>query len=93
MESIGRNGAGRRCRRNRRRPGRRIRNLLAVGRCIFGIDDMWDITRVIPAAAVTGQAAGEAASFCTDVRKLDAAALQAGLSGKNVPLYISDLDR
>ena len=67
--------------------------MLAAGRCISVTDSMWDITRVIPAAAVTGQAAGEAASFCTDVRKLDAAALQAGLSGKNVPLHISDLDR
>ena len=70
-----------------------ISNMLAAGRCISVTDSMWDITRVIPAAAVTGQAAGEAASFCTDVRKLDAAALQAGLSGKNVPLHISDLDR
>ena len=71
MGSIGRNGAGRRCRRNRRRPGRRIRNLLAVGRCIFGIDDMWDITRVIPVCAVTGEAAGTAAALTCDFHAID----------------------
>lgn len=32
-------------------------NLAAAGRCISVSTDMWDITRVIPTAAMTGQAA------------------------------------
>lgn len=41
----------------------RVRNLYAAGRCISVTDSMWDITRVIPACAVTGQAAGTAAAL------------------------------
>ena len=39
-------------------------NLAAAGRIISVTLDMWDITRVIPPAAVTGQAAGMAAAMC-----------------------------
>ncbi|MBR1496748.1 MAG: FAD-dependent oxidoreductase, partial [Oscillospiraceae bacterium] len=45
-------------------------NIAAAGRCISVTQDMWDITRVIPTAAVTGQAAGLGAAL--------AAALPAG---------------
>ena len=38
-------------------------NLITAGRCISTSKSAWDITRVIPACAVTGQAAGAAASF------------------------------
>ncbi len=39
-------------------------NLAAAGRCISVKTDMWDITRVIPTAAMTGQAAGTGAALC-----------------------------
>lgn len=38
-------------------------NLWAAGRCISADDGMWDITRVIPPCAVTGEAAGTAAAI------------------------------
>ena len=63
--------------------GVRNGNLAAAGRCISVTYDMWDITRVIPTAAMTGQAAGLAAALA--VRKgialpeLDAASLRDAL--------------
>lgn len=39
-------------------------NIAAAGRCISVTNDMWDITRVIPTAAMTGQAAGTGAAMC-----------------------------
>lgn len=56
--------------------GSRIRNLLAVGRCISVTDDMWDITRVIPVCAVTGEAAGTAAALTCDFHAIDVLKLQ-----------------
>lgn len=40
---------------------KQVGNLLAAGRCISVTESAWEITRVIPACAVTGQAAGTAA--------------------------------
>lgn len=45
---------------------RGCRNLLAAGRDISVTDKMWDITRVIPPCAVTGEAAGAAAALFDD---------------------------
>lgn len=41
-----------------------IRNVLAAGRCIAAEREAWQVTRVIPPAAVTGEAAGVAAAIC-----------------------------
>jgi hypothetical protein len=41
-------------------------NILAAGRNIAASGDTWEITRVIPAAAVTGQAAGTTAAFVSE---------------------------
>ncbi len=38
-------------------------NLLAAGRCIAAVDGAWEVTRVIQAAAMTGQVAGAAAAL------------------------------
>ena len=38
-------------------------NLFAAGRCISSTGDAWEITRVIPCAALTGEAAGYAAAL------------------------------
>jgi hypothetical protein len=43
-------------------------NLLTVGRSISSSGWAWDVTRVIPVAATTGQAAGIAAAMCAKER-------------------------
>ncbi len=63
----------------------RVTNLLAAGRCISATDAMWDLTRVIPACAVTGQAAGTAAALGRDVSTLPAQLLQEKLAAAGVP--------
>ena len=36
-----------------------VPNLLTAGRCLSAADDLWNVTRVIPVCAVSGEAAGE----------------------------------
>lgn len=62
------------------------RNLWAAGRCISVQDDLWDVTRVIPAAAVTGEAAGIAAAA-------GEAAVQPTLRGRGVPLHFCEIEQ
>ena len=52
---------------------------------------MWDIMRVIPCCAVTGQAAGTAAAMTDDFAALDVSALQAHLEKDGVILHERDL--
>ena len=53
---------------------------------------MWDITRVIPVCAVSGEAAGRAAAmFSEDLRAPDIAKLQSALSDGGVKLHCSDV--
>ena len=66
-----------------------VPNLLAAGRCISVTDDMWDITRVIPTCAVTGQAAGTAAALGSDFTKINVAQLQEILSSNGVKLHMN----
>lgn len=63
-----------------------IKNLAVAGRCIGVTDDMWDVTRVIPACAVTGQAAGTAAALFDDFGRADIQLLQQTLSEAGVRL-------
>lgn len=65
-----------------------IENLLAAGRCISVDDGMWDITRVIPPCAVTGEAAGTAASLSADFKTLDVKKLQGRLEAQGVKLHL-----
>ncbi|MDR1217642.1 MAG: FAD-dependent oxidoreductase [Oscillospiraceae bacterium] len=67
---------------------REIPNLIAAGRDISVDDDMWDITRVIPPCAVTGEAAGAAASMTEDFASLNVATLQERLSADGVKLHL-----
>lgn len=69
------------------RPG----NLLAAGRCISVTDSMWDITRVIPACAVTGQAAGTAAAMFENINAVDMAALQHALRQDGAVIHENEL--
>ncbi|MBR6008669.1 MAG: FAD-dependent oxidoreductase [Clostridia bacterium] len=63
-----------------------ISNLFACGRIISADDSMWDIVRVIPCCAVSGEAAGIAA-----VSGGSAGAVQAELNRRGVPFHIGQL--
>ena len=64
-----------------------VRNLIVAGRCISVTDSMWDISRVIPSCAVTGQAAGLAAAMTDDFSTLDVKELQKVLETSGVVLH------
>lgn len=66
--------------------GKEVKNLITAGRCISVTDSMWDITRVIPCCAVTGQAAGTAAAMTDDFAQLDVSELQQALKNNGVKL-------
>lgn len=66
--------------------GKEVKNLLTAGRCISTNEEMWDITRVIPVCAVTGEAAGAAATLSDDVESLDIKAIQSYLTSAGVKL-------
>ena len=68
-----------------------VTNLLFAGRCTSVTDAMWDVMRVIPCCAVTGEAAGLAAAMTSDVTTLDVAALQKALRARKIPLHESEL--
>ena len=68
----------------------KISNLIAAGRCISVSDTMWDISRVIPACCVTGEAAGMAAAFSDDFAGMDVKKLRAALA-QNGALRYDDL--
>lgn len=71
--------------------GDKTHNLLVAGRNISVTDAMWDITRVIPVCAVTGQAAGTAAAMSHDLPSLDVATLQARLQKAGVRLHCDEV--
>lgn len=65
----------------------KVKNLITAGRCVSVTESMWDIMRVIPCCAVTGQAAGTAAAMTDDFSKLDVSALQEVLKENQVVLH------
>lgn len=69
----------------------KIKNLILAGRCTSVTDSMWDIMRVIPCCAVTGQAAGTAAAMTDDFTKLDIKKLQETLEADGVVLHENQL--
>lgn len=71
--------------------GSKISNLIAAGRCISVTDAMWDITRVIPVCAVSGQAAGTAAALTDDFSRTDLGRLQERLRNGGVVLHENEL--
>lgn len=67
--------------------GQKHDNLFAAGRCTSAKGLGWDLTRVIPSCAVTGQAAGTAAALCARTgRAPEADALQQRLRDQGVLL-------
>ena len=71
--------------------GREIKNLITCGRCISVTEPMWDITRVIPVCAVTGEAAGIAAAISDDFADIDKLEFFKKLDSAGVKRHISDL--
>lgn len=71
--------------------GREVPNLLVAGRNISVTEAMWDITRVIPVCAVTGQAAGVAAALTSDFPSLNVDVLQRRLVEQGVRLHCGDI--
>lgn len=69
----------------------KVKNLITAGRCTSVTDAMWDVMRVIPCCAVTGQAAGTAAAMTDDFTALDIAQLQEELKKAGVVLHEQDL--
>lgn len=70
---------------------KKVKNLIMAGRCTSVTESMWDIMRVIPCCAVTGQAAGIAASMCDDFTTLNVSLLQKKLQEKGVVVHENDL--
>ena len=68
-----------------------IKNLICAGRCTSVNETMWDIMRVIPCCAVTGQAAGTAAAMTDDFTTLAVDQLQAQLVKDGVVLHVGDI--
>lgn len=71
--------------------GKNIKNLITAGRCISVTEAMWDITRVIPVCAVSGQAAGTAAALSSNFKTLSITKLQKQLKKDGVILHEKDL--
>lgn len=75
-------------------PENKLGGLLAAGRCSAASGDAWEVTRVIPSAAMTGQVAGLAAALSIDEEaepsELDVAKLQGELRGLGFPLHLAD---
>lgn len=69
----------------------KVKNLITAGRCTSVTDSMWDIMRVIPCCAVTGQAAGTAAAISDDFSKMNINELQSILKSNGVVLHERDL--
>ena len=69
-----------------------VENLFVTGRCISSTGWAWDVTRVIPAAAATGEAAGVAAALCIQKvynnTTLPIELLQDALTAQGIQLHI-----
>lgn len=68
-----------------------VKNLIVSGRCTSVNETLWDVMRVIPCCAVTGQAAGTAAAMTDDFSTLDVARLQEKLRCAGVVLHEKDI--
>ncbi len=69
----------------------KMKNLLFAGRVTACTDAMWDIMRVIPCCAVTGEAAGVAAAISNDMTTLDVGALQFELRSRGVKIHLDEI--
>jgi len=70
---------------------REMINLIVAGRCTSVNETLWDVMRVIPCCAVTGQAAGTAAAMTDDFSALDISKLQEKLRNNGVVIHEKDI--
>jgi len=68
-----------------------VKNLICAGRCTSVTETMWDIMRVIPCCAVTGQAAGTAAAMTDDFSALNVKELHEELKRNAVVLHENEI--
>lgn len=69
----------------------KMKNLIVAGRCTSVNETLWDVMRVIPCCAVTGQAAGIAAAMTNDFSTLDVSKLQEKLRNNGVVIHEKDI--
>lgn len=69
----------------------KVKNLICAGRCTSVSETMWDIMRVIPCCAITGQAAGTAAAMTDDFSNIDINLLQNYLVKNGAVLHEKDI--
>ncbi len=70
---------------------KQMHNLIVAGRCTSVNETLWDVMRVIPCCAVTGQAAGTAAAMTDNFSTLDVLELQNKLKQAGVVLHEKDI--
>jgi hypothetical protein len=68
-----------------------MKNLIVAGRCTSVNETLWDVMRVIPCCAVTGQAAGTAAAMTDDFSTLDVSKLQEKLRKNGVVIHEKEI--
>ncbi len=72
----------------------KIDGVFAAGRCIAARNDAWEIYRVIPTAAMTGEAAGIAAAIASEkgckASEVQASDVQSALKKLNVKLHLEE---
>ena len=72
-----------------------LKNLVAAGRCTAAETDAWEVTRVIPTAALTGEAAGTAAALAATAGispdALPAATLQSALRAAGNKIHFEEV--
>ena len=71
--------------------GRKIHNLAVAGRALSATDEMWDVMRVIPVCAVTGEAVGTAAAIKKNFDEVDVLVLQQKLRDKGVKIHVNEV--
>lgn len=69
-----------------------IKNLSACGRCMSATDTMWELSRVIPCCAVTGEAVGTAAAMFDDFHSADVKLLQERLKKNGLKIKYEELE-
>ena len=73
----------------------KVNGILAAGRCMGAVGDAWETFRVIPAAAMTGEAAGAAAALSVqhncDPKELDIEILRAELRKNNFKFHLEEV--
>ncbi|MBE6403983.1 MAG: FAD-dependent oxidoreductase [Lentisphaerae bacterium] len=73
----------------------KIDGVFAAGRCMAAIGDAWEVYRVIPTAAMTGEAAGIAAAIASEkgckASEVNASEVQSALRKLNVKLHLEEV--